>query len=68
MRGFIFVLVLLGASFNAGVVRAQVSSQRLVDAAKEPQNWLTYSGDYAGRRHSALEQIGTSNVGRLRPQ
>ena len=68
MRGFIFVFVLLGASFNVGVVRAQVSSQRLVDAAKEPQNWLTYSGDYAGRRHSALDQIGTSNVGRLRPQ
>ena len=68
MRGSIFVLVLLGASFNAGLVRAQVSSQRLVDAAKEPQNWLTYSGDYAGRRHSALDQIGTSNVGRLRPQ
>lgn len=25
-------------------------------------NWLTYAGDYAGRRHSELKQINTSNV------
>jgi len=24
---------------------AQVTPQRLLDSAKEPQNWLTYSGD-----------------------
>jgi len=29
---------------------AQVTSTRLVNSAKEPQNWLTYSGDYAGRQ------------------
>jgi len=37
--------------------RAQVTPQRLLDSAKEPQNWLTYSGDYAGHRFSALDQI-----------
>src|SRR6476660_7793188 len=42
-------------------VRAQVTPQRLVDSSKEPQNWLTYSGDYAGHRFSALDQINVKN-------
>src|ERR1700732_323955 len=48
--------------------RAQVTPQRLVDSAKEPQNWLTYSGDYAGRRFSALDQISTANAHALVPK
>ena len=28
-------------------------------------SWPTYNGDYSGRRHSALNQINTSNVGSL---
>src|SRR5436305_11996830 len=40
----------------------QVTFERLVNAAKEPQNWLTYSGDYAGRRFSPLDQINTANA------
>jgi len=31
------------------------------------QNWLMYSGDYTGRRFSALEQINTSNAAKLVP-
>jgi glucose dehydrogenase len=42
--------------------RGQVTFERLINAAKEPQNWLTYSGDYAGRRFSPLDQINTPNV------
>jgi alcohol dehydrogenase (cytochrome c) len=41
---------------------AQVTFDRLVNAAKEPQNWLTYSGDYSGRRFSPLDQINTKNA------
>jgi alcohol dehydrogenase (cytochrome c) len=48
--------------------RAQVTAQRLVDSAKEPQNWLMYSGDYAGRRFSALDQINMSNAASLVPK
>src|SRR6266478_5515187 len=48
--------------------RAQVTPQRLLDSAKEPQNWLTYSGDYAGRRFSALDQINTANAQALVPR
>jgi len=35
---------------------------RLRDSRKEPQNWLTYWGDYQGRHYSALKQIHTGNV------
>jgi len=41
---------------------AQVTFERLLNSAKEPQNWLTYSGDYAGRRFSPLDQINPGNA------
>src|SRR5258708_7449962 len=53
---------------GASLIRAQVTPQRLVDSGKEPQNWLMYSGDYAGRRFSALEQINAGNAGMLVPK
>ncbi|HYZ83623.1 MAG TPA: PQQ-binding-like beta-propeller repeat protein, partial [Bryobacteraceae bacterium] len=45
---------------------AEVPYQRIVDSAKEPGNWLTYSGNYAAHRYSALDQINQSNVARLK--
>jgi PQQ-dependent dehydrogenase (methanol/ethanol family) len=39
--------------------------ERLRNAAAEPQNWLTYWGDYAGRHYSGLQQINRANVSRL---
>ena len=44
---------------------AQVTSDRLLRAAEEPQNWLTYSGGYASQRHSLLKQIEPGNVKNL---
>jgi len=38
---------------------------RLRHSSAEPQNWLTYWGDYQGRHYSALKQINTSNVRQL---
>src|SRR5260370_32603190 len=62
------VMVFLAmASGAAPSLRAQVTPQRLLDSGKEPQNWMMYSGDYAGRRVSALEQINTSNAAKLVP-
>ncbi len=52
----------------AGSVRGQVTPQRLLDSAKEPQNWLLYSGDYAGHRYSTLEQITIANASGLVPK
>src|SRR5260370_14122212 len=60
-------LCALGTCFLPSA-NAQVTPQRLVDSAKEPQNWLMYSGDYGGHRFSALDQINTSNAGALVPQ
>lgn len=44
---------------------AQVTYQRLLDATKEPGNWLTYSGSFMSQRHSPLAQIAPANVGNL---
>jgi alcohol dehydrogenase (cytochrome c) len=44
---------------------AQVTSDRLVRSADEPENWLTYSGTYSGQRHSPLRQIDAANVRNL---
>lgn len=42
-----------------------VPFQRIVDSANEPANWLTYSGNYSGHRHSTLTHIDPSNVEHL---
>ena len=55
----ILPLLLAAAAFG------QVTSERLVNAAKEPQNWLTYSGTYMSQRYSPLNQITPSNVKNL---
>ena len=63
--------LLLTGAVNGGlasVACAQVTPQRLLESAKEPQNWLMYSGDYAGRRYSALDQISTANAASLVPK
>jgi alcohol dehydrogenase (cytochrome c) len=41
------------------------SYQRIIAAAHEPENWLTYSGEYRGWRHSALDQINATNAAHL---
>jgi len=48
--------------------QAQVTTQRLVAASSEPQNWLTYSGGYYSQRYSALDQITPANVKNLKLQ
>ena len=47
---------------------AQVTPQRLAAAANEPQNWLTYSGNYSSTRYSPLNQITPANVKNLKLQ
>ena len=42
-----------------------VTNQDLLDGLKHPGRWLTYSGDYTGRRHSPLTQITPQNVQNL---
>lgn len=44
---------------------AQVSYERLLNAAEEPEQWLTYSGSYMSQRYSNLDQIHRENVNDL---
>ena len=49
-------------------VTSGVDFDRIRDARQaEPQNWLTYYGDYSGQRYSRLDQINAGNVKGLRP-
>ncbi|HEY7288727.1 MAG TPA: PQQ-dependent dehydrogenase, methanol/ethanol family [Vicinamibacterales bacterium] len=56
------VVLLAAAGFT---VHAQVGADRLLNAAKEPRNWLTYSGGYFSNRYSLLTQITPANVKNL---
>jgi alcohol dehydrogenase (cytochrome c) len=58
----VVAVLLLAASYR---LDAQVTSDRILRAAEEPQNWLTYSGGYSSQRYSLLKQIDTSNVKNL---
>ena len=56
-------LFALAASYQ--VHAQQITSDRILHASAEPQNWLTYSGGYASQRHSLLKQIDPANVKNL---
>ncbi len=58
-------ICLLLASYH---VHAQVSYERIVRAASEPRNWLTYGGSYTSQRYSPLNQITPANIGNLEQQ
>ncbi|HWZ54736.1 MAG TPA: PQQ-dependent dehydrogenase, methanol/ethanol family [Verrucomicrobiae bacterium] len=55
-------ILLLVASIFPLALEAQVTSDRLLHATNEPQNWLLYSGSYASQRYSQLKQIDPANV------
>src|SRR5258708_35676425 len=61
------IVILQTAGVFAGNANGQVTFRRLLDSSKEPQNWLTYSGDYSGRRFSALDQINKGKAHALTP-
>lgn len=52
----------------AASLQAQVPYERILRANQEPQNWLTYSGNYNGQRYSTLNQITPENVRNLELQ
>jgi alcohol dehydrogenase (cytochrome c) len=52
-------------SLYTAILSAQVTYERLSLAAREPQNWLMYSGAYTSQRYSGLDQIAPGNVGTL---
>ena len=62
-----FLLLLISVVVTPSLVGAQVPYKRIVNAASEPGNWLTYSGNYQAHRFSQLREITPQNVSRLRP-
>src|ERR1700719_965476 len=61
MRAVLFLTV-------ASSLWGQVTFNRILNANKEPQNWLTYSGTELSQRHSLLTQITPANVKNLEMQ
>ena len=45
---------------------ADVTYERLLNSAAEPQNWLMRAGNYANWNHSKLSEINRSNVANLK--
>ncbi len=62
------LLTLAGLVIAAANLNAQVTDERLLHAAQEPQNWLTYSGTYSSQRYSTLDQITPANAKNLEMQ
>jgi alcohol dehydrogenase (cytochrome c) len=44
----------------------EVAMRQILDTDKSPGQWLTYAGNFSGRRHSLLTQVTRRNVGSLR--
>jgi alcohol dehydrogenase (cytochrome c) len=70
-------LVIAAFTVSGGLGRGQTndaSISTLIDVepaqlrSPAAANWLSYNGDYSGRRYTALREIDRTNVGQLRAQ
>jgi alcohol dehydrogenase (cytochrome c) len=61
-----FVASLVLATALTPVCAADMTHERALNVAKEPQNWLLHHGNYEGHRFSALKEINTGNVANLK--
>ena len=61
-------LVVFTCLAAAAWAQAPVTFDRLLNSAREPQNWLTYSGAMHSQRHTALKQITPANAKNLELQ
>ena len=68
MANVVGVVAFLVVGFGGVAVAQNVGTQDLVDGLKDPTRWLSYSGDYTGKRHSPLTGISPANVGDLEAQ
>ncbi len=57
---------LLAATMLTPAGAADMTQERALSAAKEPQNWILHHGNYEGHRFSALKDINTNNVKNLK--
>ncbi|MGH9391611.1 MAG: PQQ-binding-like beta-propeller repeat protein, partial [Vicinamibacteria bacterium] len=69
MRGSRWFVALIGCGAvlaSAPLESQEVTAARIESASAEPENWLTYGGNYQAWRYSALDQLDASNVNRLK--
>lgn len=59
-------LSMAAGAFAANPYAGDVTYERIRDADKQPGDWTTYHGSYRGWHYSALDQINSKNVERLR--
>jgi len=63
-RTALLASALLATTTLSGLA-ADVTPQRLMNADKEPQNWLMVNKDYSSHRYSTLNQINKDNAKNL---
>jgi alcohol dehydrogenase (cytochrome c) len=69
--GVVLLLIWLPAADSSeenAAVRSQINVRAQDLLAATPGNWLSYNGDYSGRRYSPLSEINANNVAQLRAQ
>ena len=65
--GIVGAMYVTGSALAAGnSMPGPVTSERLANSAKEPQNWLNHHGNLAGHRFSPLDQINRGTVKNLK--
>ena len=62
-----FCCLIAGAERGSGPVKIDVRAEDLL-AHPPATNWVSYNGDYSGRRYSSLAEIDGANVARLRAE
>src|SRR5712672_641496 len=69
-RDFSFAGAMMGSLLLATALTparpADMTFERALNVAKEPQNWLLHHGNYQGHRFSALKEINAETVKNLK--
>src|SRR5258706_13139853 len=56
------LLLLCFAFFSCQTEKGWIDKDRILNATKEPQNWLTLGGNYEMQHFSTLKKINKQNV------
>src|SRR5689334_698577 len=71
---FLFCLVLIFCLVSATRAQDNASVQSQINVSAQDMmaptagNWLSYNGDYSGRRYSPLSQVNVKNADQLRAE
>ena len=68
LKTFACAAALVVAAAPAAMRAQNITMDRLLKGLSDPEQWLSYGGDYGGQRHSPLTQITPANVPRLSVQ